>query len=169
MNCTSFSSPKQIIRKEQGGVAVEFALLLPVFLVLLFGIIDFGHAWYMRHLMSDASREGARYGSRFTTNSLGDRMLPSSLNPTISNYILNNADANGGNTGWGLRSLLPDDAAPTVTLSGPGSTETNVSILAGEDLTVTVNATKSWYVLGRIIPGLGSSINLRVTTTMKCE
>jgi hypothetical protein len=163
-----FSSPKRFIRKERGGVALEFAIIVPVLLLLVMGIIDFGHAWYMRHLMSDASREGARYGSRYLTDSSGNRLLPKNLNPSIANYILNSAAGNGG-SGWGLANYLPADANPTVTLGGAGATESNASILAGEDLTVKVNATKTWFVLGKLIPGFGDSKTLSVTTTMTCE
>ena len=168
MQCRFFSSPKRFIRKERGGVAVEFAIILPVLVLLVFGIIDFGHAWYMRHLMSDASREGARYGSRYLTDSSGNRLLPKNLNPSIKNYILNTASDNGV-SGWGLASRLPENASPTVTLGGAGATESNISNLAGEDLTVTVNATKTWFVLGNLIPGFGSTKTLTVTTTMTCE
>jgi hypothetical protein len=169
MRCGFFSSPKQFIRKEHGGVAVEFAIILPILVVLAFGIIDFGHAWYMRHLISDASREGARYGSRFATDVAGNRILPKNLSPSIANYILNKAGENGGGSGWGLRSLLPADANPSVTCSGAASTEANSTSLAGEDLNIRVNATKTWFVLGSLIPGFGSSTNLTVTTTMTCE
>jgi hypothetical protein len=54
-------------RDQHGSNVVEFAVFLPIFLILVFGIIDFGHAWYMRQLMVNASREGARYGTRFQT------------------------------------------------------------------------------------------------------
>jgi Flp pilus assembly protein TadG len=148
---------------------VEFAIILPVLVLLVFGIIDFGHAWYLRHVMSDACREGVRYGTRYRTDGANHRILPSNLSPTITNYILNNSAENGGNGGWGLTGLLPTDANPTVNLSGPAATETNPSILAGEDLTVTVNAQKTWFILGSLIPGFGSHANLSVTTTMTCE
>jgi len=157
-----------LVRGEGGGVAVEFAIIVPILLLLVFGIIDFGHAWYMRHIMSDASREGARYGSRYLTDSSGYRILPKNLNPSIENYIKNTAAANGG-SGWGLASRLPGDANPTVDVTGPAATESNGSVLAGEDLTVTVNATKTWFVLGSLIPGFGSTKALTVTTTMTCE
>jgi Flp pilus assembly protein TadG len=159
---------KRLIRGEGGGVALEFAIIMPILLLLVFGIIDFGHAWYMKHLMSDASREGVRYGTRYQTDSSGNRILPKNLNPSIRNYILNAAAANGG-SGWDLANRLPANASPTVTLGGAGATESNVSNLAGEDLTVTVNATKTWFVLGSLIPGFGSTKNLTVTTTMTCE
>jgi hypothetical protein len=53
--------------------------------------------------------------------------------------------------------------------SGPAATETNASILAGEDFIVTITATKTWFVLGSLIPGFGDSKTLSVTTTMTCE
>jgi Flp pilus assembly protein TadG len=160
---------KRVLGAEHGGVAVEFAIILPVLVLLVFGIIDFGHAWYMKHMISDASREGVRYGSRYLTDSSGNRILPKNLSPTVANYILQTSAQNSGKGGWGLTGLLPSDASPTVTLSGAASTETNATNLAGEDLTITVNATKTWFVLGRLIPSFGSSKNLSVSTTMTCE
>jgi Flp pilus assembly protein TadG len=39
---------------------VEFALVLPLLLVLVFGIFEFGRAWNAYQVMTDAAREGAR-------------------------------------------------------------------------------------------------------------
>ncbi len=47
---------------ERGSVAVEFALLLPVFMMLLFGAMEFGMLMYGREVVTNASREGARAG-----------------------------------------------------------------------------------------------------------
>jgi Flp pilus assembly protein TadG len=160
MRCGFMSKTKRGIRGERGAIAVEFAIILPVLMLLVFGIIDLGHAWYMEHMMSDASREGARYGTRYKTDATGHRILPKSLSPTTATYVL---------TTWGLTNRLPTDASPAVTLSGPAATETNASILAGEDFIVTITATKTWFVLGNLIPGLGSSKTLSVATTMTCE
>jgi Flp pilus assembly protein TadG len=164
-----FSDQKRFIRREHGGVAVEFAIIVPILVLLVFGIIDFGHAWYMRHLISDASRDGARYGTRFTEDGNDNRILPKNLSPSIDNYILNSASENGGSSGLGLRSLLPGNASPSVTCTGAASTETNSANLVGEDLIITVSATKTWFVLGKLIPGLGDSTAMRVTTTMTCD
>jgi Flp pilus assembly protein TadG len=41
----------------------EFAVVLPIFLLLLFGIIDGGRAVYANNALSQAAREGARWGS----------------------------------------------------------------------------------------------------------
>jgi hypothetical protein len=155
--------------EQQGVSAVEFAIILPVFLLLVFGIADFGHAWYMRQIMVNASREGARYGTRYKTDALGNRVLPRDLNPSIINYVTNTSAENGSGGGWGLKTLLPSDASLVVAPGGPAATQSNPSVLAGEDLTVTITATKNWLVIGRLIPGLGTSVNMSATTDMKCE
>ncbi|MFC2043467.1 TadE/TadG family type IV pilus assembly protein [Chloroflexota bacterium] len=41
---------------------VEFALIFPVLMLLLFGIIDFGRIFHVLIAISNAAREGARYG-----------------------------------------------------------------------------------------------------------
>jgi Flp pilus assembly pilin Flp len=47
-------------RNEDGAAAVEFALLLPLIVLLLFGIIEFGLAFNTRIQATNAAREGAR-------------------------------------------------------------------------------------------------------------
>lgn len=49
-------------RLQTGIAAVEFALILPVLLVILFGIINFGIYMYDKAVITNASREGARAG-----------------------------------------------------------------------------------------------------------
>jgi len=45
---------------ERGAAAVEFALVLPLYLMLLFGIVDFARAFNIQLTLSDAAAEGAR-------------------------------------------------------------------------------------------------------------
>jgi TadE-like protein len=52
-----------------GGAAVEFALILPLFLAVLFGIIDYGWYFYQRYALDAAIREGIRYGVTFASPS----------------------------------------------------------------------------------------------------
>lgn len=42
---------------------VEFALVLPVFLMLVFGTVDLGRAIFYQSLINNAVRDGARYGT----------------------------------------------------------------------------------------------------------
>ena len=45
---------------KRGGIAMEFALVLPVLLVVLLGIIQFGYAFFVQTNMNNAAREAAR-------------------------------------------------------------------------------------------------------------
>jgi len=45
---------------ERGAAAVEFVLVAPVLLMLLFGVIEFGKAMNTQATLSSAAREGAR-------------------------------------------------------------------------------------------------------------
>lgn len=48
---------------DAGQSLVEFAMVLPFFLVLLFALVDFGRAFYTWLLVTNAAREGARAGA----------------------------------------------------------------------------------------------------------
>ena len=47
-------------RRDRGAAAVEFALVLPVLVVIVFGIIDFGRMLNAKIVLTQAAREGAR-------------------------------------------------------------------------------------------------------------
>jgi Flp pilus assembly protein TadG len=48
---------------DRGAAAVEFAILLPVFLMLAFGTLTGGQAYAHKIGLTQAAREGARYGA----------------------------------------------------------------------------------------------------------
>ena len=50
-------------RRFRGQAMVEFALVLPLFLLLLFAFIDVGRYVYSTTAYGQAAREGARWGS----------------------------------------------------------------------------------------------------------
>ena len=52
---------KRFFRTEKGQAMVEFALVLPLLIALLCGIIDFGWLYYNQITLNNAAREGARY------------------------------------------------------------------------------------------------------------
>jgi hypothetical protein len=159
-------------RQERGGVAVEFAIVLPVFLILGFGIIDFGHALYMKQVVTNVSREAARYATKYQTDANSVRILPAQLTPSIANYVLNNSAENSDKGGLGLNDLLSGDnpqlamADLTSTTKSPGYSAADP---AGLDITITITAKKTWWVLGKLIPSLGTDEIVSATTVMKCE
>ncbi len=47
-------------RTQLGAAAVEFALILPVMMLVIGGIVDFGRAYFTQIQLTNAAREGAR-------------------------------------------------------------------------------------------------------------
>ena len=50
------------LRNTDGVSAVEFGLVLPLLLVLVLGIIDYGYVFFVDLTLTNAAREGARVG-----------------------------------------------------------------------------------------------------------
>ncbi|MEH6623317.1 MAG: TadE family protein [Dietzia maris] len=46
--------------RDRGAAAVEFALLLPILLLLVLGILEFGRAYHVQTTLSNAARDGVR-------------------------------------------------------------------------------------------------------------
>jgi Flp pilus assembly protein TadG len=68
----------KVIRNDEAQSLVEFALIVPMLLILVFGIIDFGLGLRAYISIASATREGARYASipnppgTFTSGGAGD-------------------------------------------------------------------------------------------------
>lgn len=50
------------VKNNRGAALVEFAIVLPLLLLLLVGMIEFGLLFYNKQVLTNASREGARAG-----------------------------------------------------------------------------------------------------------
>ena len=57
MNMTRF------LKRSRGQSLVEFALVLPMLMILIFGVIDFGMALRSYITLTNATREGGRYAA----------------------------------------------------------------------------------------------------------
>ena len=142
-------------RGQKGSAAVEFALCLFPLLLILGGILDYGHLWYMKSVLTTASREGARYATRYQTNpTTGARLVPNALSPLVTDYITSS-----------YAGLLPSDAHLTVTPGGAGYTTGTT----GAQVSIRVSANKSWFFLNYLIPGTTNPQPLSSTTVMTCE
>ncbi len=132
------------IRGQRGAAAIEFAIVLPVLVLLLFGTIEFGLLLYNQQVITNASREGARAG----IVAQSPRVTPQAIASVVTSYC-------GGNL------ITFGDAAaagPNVTVT-PGTT-------FGTDLTVQVTYNYDFLVLSNL--GFGQQV-LRAQTVMKME
>ena len=75
-------------RSDDGAAAVEFALILPIFLLLIFLLIDFGRLFYCQITLNSAAREAARaVALRMTTAQIN--IAASDAAPNISGMSMN--------------------------------------------------------------------------------
>jgi Flp pilus assembly protein TadG len=57
------SAVRRARRDQQGAAALEFAVILPLVMVVLFGIIEFGIAFTQTIALNNGARQGARLGA----------------------------------------------------------------------------------------------------------
>ncbi len=80
------------LRNESGQGLVEFALVVPVLLVMLAGLAEFSRAWSTQQILTDAAREALRSSvvanQGFTydqmLNSIDQALLRASLDPSMA-------------------------------------------------------------------------------------
>jgi hypothetical protein len=133
-------SARNRLKDETGQSLVEFALVVPMLLLLVFGIAEFGRAWMTQNILTGAAREAVRLAA---------------------------VPAPGG--GWngsaattrGNQILVTAGVATTVSVQDAAS--------PFGDVTATVNYNFPVVIVG-FIPGLGSpTLPLTSTTTMRRE
>ena len=94
-------SLRSVIRRRdrsRGQSVVEFALVLPILLLLLAATIDFGRLFYLYVAVNNAAKEGALYGARSPL--CDDDSNPACANPNnvdwhVANEAANLVDSNG--------------------------------------------------------------------------
>jgi Flp pilus assembly protein TadG len=59
--------PRTQRRRERGAAAVEFAIILPILLMLVGGVIDFGRLYWTQIMLSNAARDGVRLAAMGST------------------------------------------------------------------------------------------------------
>ena len=133
--------------RENGSVVVEFALLLPLLLLLVFGIIECSFALYDKAIITNASREAARAGIVLRT----PKLTKTQIATVATNYCQNNLIS------------FAQNAAPTVVVTDNG---TNTF---GTPLQVTVSYVYTGLGFGQIISALAGPLTMNASTTMNNE
>jgi Flp pilus assembly protein TadG len=137
------------LKKNKGVSAVEFAIVLPILMIITFGIIEFGLLLFDKQVITNASREGARAGivARFDPNTGEPNPLSNGeINAIVNNYVGNHLVSLGGAT-----------------------TPNTLVTRNGNDLTVTINYNYSFLVLPKFVTSLTGNINLVAATVMRME
>ncbi len=66
----------RLLRGTEAAALMEFAVALPLLVVIAVGVFDFGAAFNLKQKLNNAAREGARYGSIQPTNDLFGSVAP---------------------------------------------------------------------------------------------
>jgi Flp pilus assembly protein TadG len=76
---------------NQGSELLEFALVVPLLLVFVVGIIDFGSAYNLKQQLNNAAREGARYAANQSSNPLDAETgaAAQAVGNVVQNYLTN--------------------------------------------------------------------------------
>jgi Flp pilus assembly protein TadG len=109
-------------RAPNGTTAVELAFILPVFLSIVFSVIEYGHAQMVANLLSCACRNAARQGSTegvstATTQAIVTQYLQTAIDTSALNVLIK--DANVWDAGGELPSTNAEfNALPNIELGG---------------------------------------------------
>lgn len=73
-----------------GSQIIELAVSLPLMMVMMVGIMDFGQAFSIKHKLETATREAARFASNQSSTDLTNPVPPSitAVRDVIHNYLL---------------------------------------------------------------------------------
>jgi len=133
-------------RGEAGASAVEFAIILPILVLLIFGIIEFSVALYDKAMITNASREGARAGIIYRVPSVTDGEITN----VVDSY---------------LGSSLITFGAPVAA----NTTVTRIGYNPGDELKVTVNYNYTFLIIPSFVTSLSGGINMAAETVMRME
>ena len=148
------------INNQNGAAMVEFAIVLPLLLIFIFGIIEFSVMFYDKAIITNASREAARVGIVYSSSVVLPSFTKAQRDALIHSTAISYSEAHlitfGGSS------------TPTTTIAGdctdnPGRTN------AGTTLTTRVKYTYTYLVLPNFISSLIGPMNLSAETVMRCE
>jgi Flp pilus assembly protein TadG len=112
--------PAQVDR-EKGQSLIEMAFLVPILLVLLAAVVDAGRAFDAYIVLTNAAREGARYGSFFPWDTAATA-------PAVQQLVVDDVVGSGTNI-----TRMDDFQLSNVTVEGIGMGSTAVTVTVSYD------------------------------------
>jgi Flp pilus assembly protein TadG len=125
---------RTIITDQKGTSVIEFAIIVPLLLVLVGGIIEFSILFYNKAMITNASREGARAGVIFAPTRPDQAYIQGIVDAYASNHLINF-----------------DTSQVVTTTAVHTDTDSNGAIDPGEPLIVTVSYTYQFLALPNIL------------------
>jgi Flp pilus assembly protein TadG len=142
---------------EKGAAVVEFAIVLPLLLVIVFGIVEFGFVMYNQAMLTNAAREGARFGITIGEERKSTAQITQVVNDYCADYLF--TFKSGSAT-----------APETVVKVNGVETDPFGGLQPAQDyVTVEVSYSYDFLILPSFITNLGVSKNLAASATMRAE
>lgn len=110
------------LHDEHGASAVEFAMIVPLLLVLVIGIAEFGHAFQVQGTLSAAAREGARVMA-LQNDPAAARKAVRDASPTLDPVVANTQITVTPRTGCPTASTTTQNVRVTVAYPMPFLTD----------------------------------------------
>ena len=96
-------------KSRRGAAAVEFAVVAPIFFLLVFGMIEYGRMVMVQQIITNASREGARVA-------ILDGMTTADVETKVGDYLIDNG-ITGANVGVATNAAVAPDYAESMTIA----------------------------------------------------
>lgn len=159
-------------RDGRGQGLVEFALVFPLIVLIIFGIFDLGRAVYAYNTLANAARQGARVAA-----------VNQAVNTTAPNSTLcqeNMPVENASNPDWSIKACAAQSAVSLgvqtsdvkVTYSSPATSPT-LTCTAPSALSLgciaTVTVAYTWTPMTPVISNIMGSISMSSTSQMPIE
>jgi Flp pilus assembly protein TadG len=157
-------------RRDRGQTLVEFALVLPVFMLLLFGLLDMGRFVYLNSTLSQAAREAARVAAVEASwlgstdpscGTLGGPVCPANLAALRADML---AGANRMMAPFGSIALTDLYTSCATTAAVPVTTQTCADPQINRDVSVRVVMT--FRPITPVISSMFSTIPTQASATM---
>jgi len=159
-----FSKRKpRLWRRDAGQSLIEFAIAMPVLLLLLMGVIEMGRFAFISILVGNAARAGAAFGAQNLANSVNVAGIQQAADNDFQN---NGQDVSLLNVAVTEPPVCGCDNSGAFT-SAPCNGATSGTCLAGHwVVTVSVNASGTFNSIFNY-PGVPSSIAVSRTSTLR--
>ncbi len=72
---------------QEGSISVEFVILFPLLALIVVAMMEFGYLWFVRHTLTNASREGARAAVVFYTGGERATWAQNTARSTVDTYL----------------------------------------------------------------------------------
>lgn len=148
--------------KQKGAQAVEFALVLPFLVLVIFAVLDFGILVYNKAIITNASREAARRGITLSAAAWNT----ATIKQVACDYAKNTLVTVSSGT---RASDCTGTADPVVTVTPLAAPAFNTPVTVNVSYNVTGFSMGSWWSLGAGSSSVGSPFTLTASTQMNHE